>query len=274
MDKKQKQNFNKPRKDWEIKKPTGFYIYGKHPVLMAILYKKRELKKLFVTENTIKIFEDFVKEKSINLPKNFRVEKVDNNYISSLTAENATHQGFLLECNPIPKLSFNTLVNIIRDTKTKIGNTQLPNILILDEITDLHNIGAIIRSAAAFGFENIIVTEKNSPKDNAIIAKGSAGMIETVNIIEVINLNSTIQELKNLGYWIFGLDGSAKQNISDINFENVALIVGSEGKGMRDLVRKNCDVLVKIPMSENVESLNASVAAAIAMYTIINQKKV
>ncbi|MFC1659347.1 23S rRNA (guanosine(2251)-2'-O)-methyltransferase RlmB [Pseudomonadota bacterium] len=244
------------------------YIYGKHPVLMAILHKKRELKKLFVTDRTIKIFEKFIQQNSIILPKNLKIEKVNNKYITSLTSKNAVHQGFLLECSSTPKLSLNTFLNSIQTDMKK-----LPNILILDEITDPHNIGAIIRSASAFEFENIIITEKNSPKDSSIISKSSAGMVETVNLIQVTNLNSTIKELKEIGYWIIGLDSSAKQNINETEFKNIALITGSEGKGIKELVKKNCDILVKIPMSNKVESLNASVATGIALYELNKIKK-
>lgn len=250
-------------------KRTSNYIYGKHPVLMAILHKKRELKKLFVTDKTIKTFEEFVKQNSIALPKNFKIENVDIKYITKLVPENATHQGFVLECGSVPKMSLYTFLNSIKDKNKE----QLPNILILDEVTDPHNVGAIVRSASAFNFENIIITERNSPKDSFVISKTSAGMIETVNLIQVTNLNSAIEELKGAGYWIVGLDGSAKQNISEIKFNSIALIVGSEGKGIRELVKKSCDTLVKIPMSENVESLNASVATGIALYELNKKNK-
>jgi len=237
-------------------------IYGKHPVLMAVLHGKRELRKIFLTEKTEKVFHEFVAKHKIKLPKNFEIELLDGKDLSARLSEGVTHQGFLLECSSLPKNSLNGFINSLKKGQ------KLPNVLILDEITDPHNIGAIIRSAVAFGFKNIIVPEKNFPSENAVIAKTSAGMIELVNLIEVGNLNRVLVELKDAGYWIVGLTGEAKDFVSGVKFDNIVLVVGSEGKGIRDLVKKNCDMLVRIPMAEGVESLNASVAVAIAMYEL------
>ena len=141
--------------------------------------------------------------------------------------------------------------------------------LILDQILDPHNLGAIIRTAVAFGVENIIITSYNSVKDTPVVAKTSVGLNEIVNLIEVVNLNNAIKDLKKIGYFIIGLDGEAKIEINKItDNKNLALVLGNEGRGIRDLVKKNCDELVKIPMSNAVESLNVSVASAIAIYEL------
>src|SRR5690606_34913616 len=131
----------------------------------------------------------------------------------------------------------------------------------------------IIRSAAAFGVNDIIIPKHNSPKDSAIISKSSSGMSELVNLIISGNINNLLINLKKIGYWCVALDGSAKINISQAkDYENIALVVGSEGAGVRQLVKKNCDLLVKIPMKSEVESLNASNAAAIALYELFQSK--
>ena len=141
--------------------------------------------------------------------------------------------------------------------------------LILDQILDPYNLGAIIRTAVAFGIEKIIITTYNSVKDTPIVAKSSAGLNEFVDLIEVVNLNNAIKDLKKVGYFIIGLAGEAKMTIDKIeDSSNLALVLGNEGKGIRELVKKNCDELVKIPMEDCAESLNVSVASAIAIYEL------
>ena len=144
-----------------------------------------------------------------------------------------------------------------------------PTLLLLDQVSDPHNVGAIIRSAIGFGVTKIIFCEHNSPKENATIVKSSAGTIEMADLIVVTNFSNLIEKLKKIDYWCIGLAGEAKNDISIIKeYQNIALIIGSEGSGIRDLVKKNCDLLAKININDEVESLNASVAAAITLHEI------
>ncbi len=152
---------------------------------------------------------------------------------------------------------------------------NLPNILILDQITDPQNVGAIMRSALAFDFKKIIITEFNSAKESSAMIKASAGCIDYVDIYSGANLNNLLEELKKIGYWCIGLAGEANISCKKINdYENIALVVGSEGNGIRQLVKKNCDLLVKIPTNSDVESLNVSVATAIVLNQIYAKKYV
>ena len=161
------------------------------------------------------------------------------------------------------KITFDDFINSLQNVK------DLPKLLILDQILDPHNLGAIIRTSVAFGIEKIIITSYNSVKDTPIVAKASVGLNEFVNLIEVVNLNNAIKSLKNVGYFIIGLDGEAKITIDKItDSRNLALVLGNEGKGIRELVKRNCDELVKIPMENCAESLNVSVATAIAIYQL------
>ena len=161
------------------------------------------------------------------------------------------------------KITFDDFINSLQNVK------DLPKLLILDQILDPHNLGAIIRTSVAFGIEKIIITSYNSVKDTPIVAKASVGLNEFVNLIEVVNLNNAIKSLKNVGYFIIGLDGEAKITIDKItDSRNLALVFGNEGKGIRELVKRNCDELVKIPMENCAESLNVSVATAIAIYQL------
>ncbi len=153
-------------------------------------------------------------------------------------------------------------------TSYSIEEIKGDRILLLDHLTDVGNIGNIIRSAAGFGFNTIISEKRNSPEETADLARISAGGLEMVSFIKVINLQKTIVDLKNKGFWTIGLDAKAKQSINALpSYDKLALVVGAEDKGMRDLVSKRCDILTYIP-TKHIESLNASSAAAIGMYCL------
>lgn len=189
---------------------------------------------------------------------------VEVDYIQSIVGEHQIHQAIALNCSAIPLKSQNDLLQEIE--KALEQQVKFPPLLILDQLQDPHNIGAIIRSACAFGVKKIILPEHNSARESAVINKSSSGMIENVDLYLVGNLNMVLLKLKELGYWCIGLAGEGKETIDKIKeYKNIALIVGSEGNGIRDLVKKNCDLLVKIEIDSDVESLNASVAAAMAL---------
>ena len=142
-------------------------------------------------------------------------------------------------------------------------------VLILDQVTDPQNIGAIIRSAVAFNTLALILQDKNSPLENGAMDKAAAGMIEHLPIVRVTNLSRAIEQLKDAGFWTVGMDGYAQTTIDKLNKSGkTAIIMGSEGKGMRRLVEESCDISVKLPISPMTESLNVSTAAAIALYEI------
>ena len=227
-------------------------IYGKHPFFSVLKAKKRKIYQIFVS-----------KKNQIELNKNI-IEVCDTQKLDNIFPfPEKNHQGYILFASEEQGLSFDSFLIQAQKQET------LPELLILDQILDPHNLGAIIRTAVAFGIENIIITSFNSVKDTPVVAKSSVGLSEIVNLIEVVNLNNTIKDLKNIGYFVIGLDGEAKLDINQLKDPtNLALVLGNEGKGIRELVKKNCDELVKIPMKECVESLNVSVATAIAIYEL------
>ena len=241
------------------------WLYGKHSVLAAIKSKRRKISKIVITKNNKSLLDNFLLSNKVKID-NSLIKIADNNFISSLFPTNdVLHQGFALQCSLLPSITDKELILKLN----KLGKNNLPAILILDQLTDPHNVGAIIRSAVAFGVKDIVITKHNFPKDSAIISKSSVGTVETVNIVIAGNINNLLADLKNLGYWCIGLDGEARSNINVAKtYDNIALIVGSEGSGIRQLVKKNCDLLVKIPISSQVESLNASNAAAISLYEL------
>ena len=182
--------------------------------------------------------------------------------IDRLLPPEAVHQGFALYCQELPAVSLEEVIE-------RAAGKENCHILILDQVTDPQNIGAIIRSAVAFNTLALILQDKNSPAESGALDKAAAGMIEHLPICRVTNLSRTVEQLKKAGFWIIGMDGYAQMSVDRLRKGGKnAVIMGSEGKGMRRLIEENCDITVKLPMNENVESLNVSVAAAIVLYEI------
>ena len=182
--------------------------------------------------------------------------------MDKLVSADAVHQGFVALAEKLP----NARIEDICDEAEKYENCRL---LILDQVTDPQNIGAIVRSCAAFGSLAMIVQDKNSPQESGAMLKAAAGTYENMPICRVTNLSRAIEQLKKAGFWIVGMDGYAKTNIDKLDKNGrLAMVMGSEGKGMRRLIEESCDVTVRLPIAENVESLNVSTAAAVVLYEL------
>lgn len=238
-------------------------IYGRHPFFSVIRSKKRKIYEIFVSEKNRTEFFEIAKKENLSFDEKI-LHFVDSSKLDSIFPyQEKNHQGFILFTSEKNTISFDDFINSID------SSSKLPSLLILDQILDPHNLGAIIRTAVAFGINNIIITSYNSVKDTPVVSKTSVGLNEIVNLIEVVNLNNSIKDLKKAGYFVVGLDGEAKNTIDKMkDNSNLALVLGNEGRGIRELVKKNCDELVKIPMENCVESLNVSVASAIAIYEL------
>lgn len=229
-------------------------IYGRHAVLSALSNPKRVIKKLIIAKENKSEFE----------AKNFNTNPlyVDKKEIDKLLPQDAVHQGYALYTNRLENYDIHDLIALS-------NNSERCHILILDQVTDPQNIGAIIRSCVAFNALGLIMQDKNSPLESGAMVKASAGTIEFLPISRVTNLSRAIEILKDNGFWVIGMDGYATTTIDKINKSGkTAIVMGSEGKGMRRLVQENCDSSVKLPISPNVESLNVSTAAAIALYEL------
>lgn len=251
-------------KNSKTKTGNNLIIYGKHPVFSALKQKRRNIFQILVTKNTKSDLESFLQKQQIQINQNL-IKLVESNQIESLIGKEQLHQGIAIECS---RLKIKNQFELLEELHN-LEKNQLPNLLLLDQLSDPQNIGAIIRSAVSFGITKIIFCEHNAPKESATMARASVGTIEMADLIIVTNFSNLIEKLKKIGYWCVGLDGNSKHLISEIkNYDSVALIVGSEGTGIRDLVKKNCDILAKIIIDENVESLNASVATSIALYEL------
>ena len=236
------------------------WIYGKHSVINACLNPNREVSKILVVKDVYNDLYDTLNKNSI--AKSYKIEIVDKKHIESLIPVDSVHQGYLALVKPIDKVFIEDIIN-------NINNKEKSTILILDQVSDPRNIGAIMRTAVAFDVDAIVTTKDHAPKETSSMVKAATGGIEILPWVDVVNLANTIKLLKDNGFWIVGMDANTKENIDSLTFKKTAIIFGAEGKGLRELTRKSCDVLAKIPMNnKNMESLNISNAVAIALFSL------
>lgn len=240
-------------------KNGGLFLYGRHPVTAAIANPERQISAIFATpENATEIRSICVEagrsEALVKITERREIERL-------LPAE-AVHQGLAAQVKELPSYDITDICAMAEDK-------ERCHVLILDQVTDPQNIGAIIRSCVAFETLALIVQDKNAPSESGAMAKASAGMIEQLPIARVTNLSRAVETLKDVGFWVIGMDGYAQTTVDKINKSGkTAIIMGSEGKGMRRLVEEACDMTVRLPISAKVESLNVATAAAITLYEI------
>ena len=230
-------------------------VYGKN-VIREIIYNQREIYKLYL-DNKFKDFKflKFLESKQINY------ETVAKDKLNELT-NNALHQGVVADVKPYEYIQIENIVDA----------NKKQNLIILDEISDPHNLGAILRTAEAAGIDAIVVATRNQVPLNATVAKVSSGAIEHVPVIQAANLIDLIKYLKNNKFIIVGTAGDANLEYNDVpKTQSIAVILGSEGEGMRSQIKQACDLLVKIPMHGKINSLNVSVAGALIMYEMIKK---
>jgi 23S rRNA (guanosine2251-2'-O)-methyltransferase len=196
------------------------------------------------------------------------IERCNRKTLDELTSK-ASHQGVALVCEPVKAENENFLDKLL-------DNLSEPAfLLVLDGVTDPHNLGACIRSADAAGVHAVIAPKNNSAPLNATVAKVACGAIDVIPYIQVTNLSRTLQQLQSNGVWIAGTSGDATQDVYQASLTGpLALVMGAEGKGMRRLTQENCDFLLKIPMAGEVSSLNVSVATGVCLYEAVRQRRV
>ncbi|MCY0153185.1 RNA methyltransferase [Hoeflea alexandrii] len=229
--------------------PDTIHLYGLHTVRAAIDNPARRITGLKATRNALlrlEIAED------ADLP--YPLELVSPQEIDRLLGDDAVHQGVLLEAAPLTPRPLSAL-----------GDTRL--LVILDQVTDPHNVGAIMRSAVAFGAGALITTQRHSPQESGVLAKSASGALELIDHIEVRNLAAAIDEIKAQGFTTIGLDSEGPEPIeAGLSGDRIALVLGAEGKGLRQKTRETVDILTRLDMPGAIKSLNVSNAAAIALY--------
>lgn len=227
-------------------------IYGRKPVLDT-LDTDIKIYKAYILKQNSKLVNKIINKLE---EKNIEISFVDNRFFDKI---DINHQGVMIEVESFKYESLDDL----NDEK---------RLIILDQIEDPHNLGAIIRSAESFGFDGVVIPERRSASVTSTVYKTSAGAINNIKVYRVKNLTRSIKDLKDKGFWIYGLAGEADSSIDKADLTGkVGLVVGNEGSGISRLVRDNCDMLVNIPMLGRVNSLNASVAAGISMYELLRQ---
>jgi 23S rRNA (guanosine2251-2'-O)-methyltransferase len=238
-------------------------VEGRNAV-RELLNSGRDINKIFIQkgERHGSILEIIAKAKERKL----LIQEVDKNKLDQM-AQSDNHQGVIAI---VPPYDYCDVDDILDYAKSKNEN---PFILILDGIEDPHNMGSIIRTAECCGVHGIIIPKRRSCSVNSTVNKTSAGAVEYMKIARVTNLNDTIKYLKENDVWIYGTDMNGSKYYTDEKYNSgVGIVIGSEGYGMSDLVKKNCDFLIKIPMKGKINSLNASVSAGIVMYEVMNQR--
>ena len=242
---------------------SSFFIVGQHAVIEALRNPKRKVLRVFLTEESKKNIHKKNPKRNIleNVKVYFKTKKELDKYS---TKENILHQGYVAEIEHLEKT---TLKEFIKD-KNNI------TLACLDGVTDPRNIGSLIRSATSFNIDGIIIKERNFPRESKLMYKASSGTIEYMNIFEVSNINSTLKNLKDKNFWVYGFDGNGDKDFTSIEWKgNNILLFGSEGFGMHKHTSKYADFLVKIDINNKVESLNVSNSAAIVFHHLSYIKK-
>ena len=242
---------------------SSFFIIGQHAVMEALRNPKRKVLRVFLTEESKKNIHRKSPKKDLlkDVKVYFKTKKELDKYS---TKENLLHQGYVAEIEHFEK-------PILKDFIKEKNNVTLA---CLDGVTDPRNIGSVIRSAAAFSIDGIIIKERNFPSESKLMFKAASGAIEYINIFEVSNINSTLKNLKEKNFWVYGFDGNGEKNFTDVEWKgNNILLFGSEGSGMHQHTSKYADFLVKIDINKKIESLNISNSATIVFHHLSYLKK-
>ena len=231
-------------------------LWGRHAVEAALKNPARIHRKLWATHEGVDSLDG-------ELPQDFPLELAGPSDLERLVARDAPHQGLVLECEPLEDLHLGDVMDAQSDGP----------IVVLDQVTDPHNVGAVMRSAAAFDAAAIVTQDRHAPPEGGVLAKAASGALETLPWVRVVNLARALDELAEGGYWRIGLEGKAEAEFAQaLPAGPVAVVLGAEGEGMRPNIEAHCDSLARLPIGNAMESLNVSNAAAIALYAIATRK--
>jgi len=229
--------------------PNRPRFWGKHAVAAALDNPDRKVFKAWATREAAQFMQ---------FPPEVPVMMAEAPDLGRMVPNDAPHQGVVIEVEPLEDM---WLADLLADAP------EQAILLVLDQVTDPHNVGAILRSAAAFGVIGIVTQDRHSPPESGALAKAASGALERVPWARVVNLARALEEIAEAGFWRIGLAGEATTDIKDaLGPKRVALVLGAEGPGMRSNTREHCDALARLPITNEVESLNVSNAAAVALY--------
>jgi 23S rRNA (guanosine2251-2'-O)-methyltransferase len=235
-------------------KDGSLWLYGSHAVLAALGNPSRRIRRVLATEDT-----------AASLPDGTEVHIVKREELARLLPDGAVHQGLAVAAMPLPPTHLDQIVERVEREAPKRAI-----VMVLDQVTDPQNIGAVLRSAAAFGALALVLPDRGAPEVTGVVAKAASGAVEHVPIIRVVNLTHALDELKQAGFWSVGLAGDADKTLAELNLSGrVVLVLGSEGEGLRRLTRERCDLLARLPTGGPIATLNVSNAAAVALYELV-----
>jgi 23S rRNA (guanosine2251-2'-O)-methyltransferase len=241
---------------------SAVWLYGRHAVAAALANPARRCRRILALAETQGDLQGLIAGARAAVPEG-APELVDRRTLDGLLPAGAVHQGMALAADALPERSLDDILD-------GADATTAPHIIVLlDQVTDPHNVGAILRSAAAFGALALVVPEHGAPPVTGTLAKSASGALEAVPLIRVTNLVRTLDQLKVEGYWSIGLDSEAPASLTSLDLPaRIALVLGAEGSGLRRLTREHCDFLARLPTRGAIASLNVSNAAAVALYEL------
>lgn len=235
---------------------SRLWIYGHHAVAAALGNPERKILRLMATDEA---YDKLARENDIDPDALKRVSRSSRREIDAVVGESAIHQGVALQTEPLAR----RIEDVLDDAADKPSMV----VVVLDQITDPHNAGAIARSAAALGAKAMITSSRHAPSEGGALHKAASGALERLAFVQVVNISRAIEQLKDKGFWVVGLAGDAEQSLSSIDLKGrIAFVLGTEDEGLRRLVRESCDFVARLPIEATMESLNVSNAAAIALY--------
>lgn len=250
-------------------RPSGEgWIYGRHAVLAALANPARKLRSLVMSPEAFAQYRESVAQAlaAAGRAGGFGPEIRPKADIDRLLADGAAHQGFALNAEPLPESAIEDVCRGARDKARA-------RVVVLDQATDPRNVGAVLRAAAAFAADAVVMQDRHAPPSGGVLAKVASGALERVALVRTVNLARALGLLKDAGFWCVGLDARADATLAQTDLTGkIALVLGAEGEGLRRLTRDSCDLLARIPMAENWESLNLASATAVALYEAFGSK--
>jgi len=253
-----------PKRKTSGKSGAGLWLFGLHAVEMALANPNRRIDRLLATPEAAQKLSN----KNLTRAQLSYLEPADRSAIDEAVGPDKVHQGVAVKVQPLPDMD-------THDSLEGLSSDEPALIVALDHVTDPHNVGAVLRSASAFGARALLTTKHNAPDETGVLAKSASGALESVPIVRVTNLGRSIKDYQDAGFWVVGLDASGNDEIDKMEMPSrCVLVLGAEGEGLRPGVRSACDFMARLPMTGPMESLNVSNAAAVSMFEWMRQRRV